>query len=56
MYSLEKKKKETLLGKGTAINTTPTWASHIPTGDPGKRGRQPSPSPTQPAARWSQQV
>lgn len=44
----KKKKRETLLGKGTAINTKPTWASHIPTGDPGKRGRQPSPQPPAP--------
>lgn len=43
MYSL--KKKKTLLVIGTALNTKPTWASHIPTEDPEKQGQQPSPQP-----------
>lgn len=33
MYSL---KKKILLIIGTALNTKPTWASHIPTEDPEK--------------------
>lgn len=55
MYSL--KKKEPLLVIGTALNTKPTWASHIPTEGP-EKARPPAqpPAPLSPAARWSQQV
>lgn len=43
MYSLGGKKKETLLVIGTALNTKPTWASHIPMKTQGKQGRPPGP-------------
>lgn len=42
MYSL---KKEILLVIGTALNTKPTWASHIPTEDP-EKAKAPSPAPS----------
>lgn len=50
MYSLKKKKKKTLLVIDTALNTKPTWASHIPTEeDPDKcKADSPAPSPCQP--------
>lgn len=50
MYSL--KKKETLLVIDTALNTKPTWASHIPTEeDPDKaRPTAQPPAPAQPRA------
>lgn len=48
MYSL---KKEILLVIGTALNTKPTWASHIPTEDP-EKARPPAqpPAPAQPGS------
>lgn len=50
MYSL--KKKEILLIKGTALNTKPTWASHIPTEDPEKARPTAQPlAPAQPGSR-----